>query len=287
MDGANGAGIGETDRGADEVIDTEFVVACSADEIFVRRVEHREVHCVGRLDARNHERARAIRFLKIYRKTEVDMRGSDHGGLAVDLGERVVHRWLRCDCLDDRKTDDVGERHLAATSTREMAIDHVAIVGEEFGGHRAHAGGSWHTEAGFHVVYETCCRTTHDRGRCLYWCGCRRGDGCSSCRRSRCSYRGGGRCGCRCGCGRGSFRRNRRIAWDVVCEEVPPRRIHAVAIGEELLVDLVYEPFIGSEGGKPVCSVRSHGIRLIAAARVAHAVVATIDLIKRMREHGR
>ena len=83
-----------------------------------------------------------------------------------------------------------------------------------------------------------------------------------------------------------SFRNHGRITWYVVGKEVPPRRIHAFAIREELLVDLVYEPFIGSEGGKPVRSVRGHGIRLIAASRIAHAVVATIDLVERMRKHG-
>ena len=155
VNSADGARIGEADRGAYEVIHTEFVVACSADEIFVGRVEHREVHRLGGFDAGHHQRARSIRLLEIDREAEVHVRRSDHGGLAVNFGERVVHCRLCRDCLDDCVADNVRERHLAATSTCEMAIDHVAVVREQFCGHRTNAGGCWHAETGFHVLHES------------------------------------------------------------------------------------------------------------------------------------
>ena len=50
--GADGAGVGQRDRGALEVLDGELVVAGLADDVFVRRPEGREVHRLGGLDRR-------------------------------------------------------------------------------------------------------------------------------------------------------------------------------------------------------------------------------------------
>ncbi len=138
--GADGARVGQGDRGALEVLDGELAVARLADDVLVGGPERREVHRLGGLDVGNQELTGAVGLLHVDREAEVDVGRGDLVGLAVDHVEADVHLGHRLERLDQRVADQVGERHLAAASTGEVVVDHDAVVPEQLDRHRAHGG---------------------------------------------------------------------------------------------------------------------------------------------------
>src|SRR5690606_30699451 len=75
-------------------------------------------------------------------------------GLAVHLGVGGVHLRQLAQRLDDGVADEVGEGHLATAPAGEVVVDDDAVVDEQFGGHRPHAGGGRDLEAGLHVLHD-------------------------------------------------------------------------------------------------------------------------------------
>ena len=65
LHGADGAGVGERDGGAGEVVGGERVLAHLADELLVGGPEAAEVEGVGIADDRDHERAGPVGLLDI------------------------------------------------------------------------------------------------------------------------------------------------------------------------------------------------------------------------------
>ena len=153
---------------AGEVVGRELVAARPAYDVLVGRPELHEVHLVRAHDGGHEEGAAAVGLLHVDREAEVDVLGLHDGGLAVDLGEAVVHLGHRADGPHDREPDEVGERHLAAAAALEVVVDDGAVVDEQLRRHRAHAGRGRHREAGLHVA-------DHAGGRALERNGLPRG----------------------------------------------------------------------------------------------------------------
>ena len=85
------ARVGQADRRAGEVVDGQLAGAGLAHDVLVRRPELGEVHRLGVLDGRHEQLRVPSRLGEVDGQAEVDVRGLDHGRLAVDLGEDVVH----------------------------------------------------------------------------------------------------------------------------------------------------------------------------------------------------
>ena len=151
VDGADGAGVGEGDRRALEVLDGELAGAGLADEVLVGAPEVDEVHRLGALDARHEQLPGAVGLGHVDGEAEVDVGRLDEGGLAVALGEAVVHLRHRAQRLDEGVADEVGEGDLAAAGAGQVVVDDDAVVDEQLGGDGPHARGGGDVERGLHV----------------------------------------------------------------------------------------------------------------------------------------
>ena len=154
VDGPDGAGVGQADRGAREVVDGELAGPGPAYQVLVGRPELREVHLVGVLDGRHEELARPVRLGQVDREPEVDPAGLDDRRLAVDLGVRGVHRGDGSRGLDDRPADEVGERDLAAAGAGQVVVDDDPVVDEQLGRDGPHGRRGRDGEAGLHVGHD-------------------------------------------------------------------------------------------------------------------------------------
>ncbi len=151
-----------------------------------------EVHGLGALDVGHQELTRPVVLGHVDGQAQVDVLGLHQHGLAVILGERVVHRRDRGQRPDHRVADQVGERDLAAATTLEVVVDHDAVVDEQLGRDVPDAGRGGHGQAAGHVDRGAGRRAaqpvplTSGRGR--RWLGRRRsrgGRGRRACRRGR------------------------------------------------------------------------------------------------------
>ncbi len=109
----------------------ELAVARLADHRLVRRPELGEAHRLGGLDRGHQQGARAVGLLEVDREAEVDVLGLELVGLAVDDLEAGVHLRHGLERLDDGPADEVRERHLAASRTSEVVVDHDAVVEQQ------------------------------------------------------------------------------------------------------------------------------------------------------------
>ncbi len=132
-------------------VDGQLVVAGLADHVLVRRPEGGEVHRLGALDARHEQLAGAVGLLHVDGEAEVDVRGGDQVGLAVDDLEPDVHLRHRAQRLDQGVADEVGERDLAAAGAGEVVVDDGAVVPQQLHRDRAHRRGGRHRQGGVHV----------------------------------------------------------------------------------------------------------------------------------------
>ncbi len=151
VDGADGAGVGQADRGAGEVVDAELAAARLADEVLVRRPEQREVHRLGALDRGHQQLPAAVGLGQVDGEAEVDVRGVDDRRLAVGLGVGGVHRRHVVQRADHGPADQVGEGDLAAAAARQVVVDDDPVVDEQLGRHGADAGRGGDGERGLHV----------------------------------------------------------------------------------------------------------------------------------------
>ena len=149
--GADRARVGQADRGAGEVLDGQLAGARLAHHVLVRGPELPEVHGLGALDVGHQELTRPVVLGHVDGQAQVDVLGLDQHGLAVVLGERVVHRRDRGQRADHRVADQVGERDLAAATTLEVVVDHDAVVDEQLGRDVPDAGRGGHGQAAGHV----------------------------------------------------------------------------------------------------------------------------------------
>ena len=238
LHGADGAGVGEADGHAGEVVGGELVGADLADDLLVGLEEAGEVEGVGGLDARHQQRAGPVGLLLIDREAEIEVLVTDHVRLAVGaLGvRRVHHRRGFGDGPHDGVADDVGEAHLAAAAATQERVDGLAVDLEQLGRDLTEAGGSGHAEAGFHVGHDASGGTAQG---CALWGGRRGGCG----RGARCCRgrrRGGGRSR-RYGRDR---RRSGRGVGPVAMEELAPALAHRVGVDLVLLEHFIDEPRI-------------------------------------------
>ncbi len=140
VDRADGAGVGQRDRGAGEVVDAQLAGASLADDVFVGDPELPEVHLLRALDGGHEELAVTVALLHVDGQAEADVLGLDQGRLAVDLRVGVVHLRHGAQRLDDREADQMGEGDLAATAPLQVIVDHDAVVDEQLGRDGPHAG---------------------------------------------------------------------------------------------------------------------------------------------------
>ena len=277
LHGADGARVGEADRGALEVAHGELVALHLADELLVRRQEAGEVERVGIAQHRHDQRTRPVGLAHVDCETHVDVRVADETRLAVgSFGERVVHVRHRIgDRAHDRISDEVGEAHLALAAAAAVAVDDLAVHLEQFRRHVAEAGGGGHRQAALHVGGDCHARTTnrltdvadhlvtdHDDSRRSR----SRGHGCS--RKHGWSGHGRGWHGRHTtGCS-GTVSEGRRCRPSIVGEELLPRLAHGPGVGEELCVHFVDEPRVRSEP-RPRMIDRSHRTRWYPSVTVA------------------
>src|SRR5206468_2033785 len=110
-----------------------------------------EVERVRVLDARYDEGAGAVILLDVDGQAEVDVVRFGDGGLALGLDERPVHHREVRHRLDQCVADQVGERHLAATTATQVVVDHDAVVDEQLRRYRPHARRGRDGETRLHV----------------------------------------------------------------------------------------------------------------------------------------
>ena len=278
LDGADGAGVGERDGGALEVLDGQLVGLDLADQLLVGGEEAGEVERVGVADDRHDERAAAVGLLDVDGEAHVDGVVLDEAGLAVGAGdERVAHRRHGVgDRPHDGVADEVGEADLAHPAADAVAVDDLAVDLEQLGRDVAEAGRRRHGEAALHVGGDRRAGAA-DRAHLLVlaWPAPPGGSGRVPAarwrsRRRRCRSlrwsawpgvalvaRGGlrrlaRRCGRlvldRRGGGRGG-RREGGVGRAVVGEELAPGLAHRLRVLPELLVHLFDQPGVGPEPG--------------------------------------
>src|SRR5207302_11420485 len=154
------------------VVGSELVAAGAPDDVLVRRPEPGEVERLRGTDVRYDELAGAVVLVQVDREAEVDVLVVHDGRLAVDLGERAVHRRHLVHRADQREADEMGERDLAAAAAPQMVVDDRAVVDQQLRRDRADAGRRRYGEARLHVGDDP-------RGRALQrpregWRRCRR-----------------------------------------------------------------------------------------------------------------
>jgi len=157
-----------------------------------------------------------------------------------------------CSGAQDGAADEMGEAHLAPAAAGQVVVDDDPVVHQQLCRDGAYAGRGRDGQALLHIA-------DHAGGRALQ-------DGRLDWHRPRRRRRGGQRVGEGGWLGRPGdiaglqdARRGRRLAdcgggvlgGCVPLEELPPGRVDAGGIPQELLVDLVDDPLIRSEGSQP------------------------------------
>ena len=150
--GADGAGVGQRDRDAREVLGGQLAVARAPHDVLVGGDELAETHCLATLDRRDDELALAVLALQVDGQAQVGVGRRDDVRLAVELGEVPVHVGEALDRLHDRVTQQVGERDLAAAGALEVIVDDDAVVDHQLGRDGPHAGGRRHVQRSVHVL---------------------------------------------------------------------------------------------------------------------------------------
>ena len=153
MHGADGAGVGQRDRHAGEVLGGQLAVAGAPHDVLVGGDELAEPHRLGTLDACDHQLTRAVLALQVDRQAQVGVGGGDGVRLSVDLGVVPVHVRELLDRLHDRVAQQVGERDLAAAGALEVVVDDDAVVDHQLGRDGAHAGRGRHVQRRRHVLH--------------------------------------------------------------------------------------------------------------------------------------
>ena len=128
-----------------------LLAAGLAHDVLVGGPEVDEVHLLGRLDRGDDEGAAAVVLLQVDGEAEVDVGRPDEGGLAVLLGEAVVHLRHEGQGLDHGVADEVGEADLAAARAGQVVVDDDAVVDEQLGRDGAHARRGRDGERDLHV----------------------------------------------------------------------------------------------------------------------------------------
>ncbi len=149
-DGAECAGVGELDRAAGEVVGHQAIGARLLDDRFIRGVERGEIHRLGVLDDGHHQGAAAVFLFDVHGQAQANCTGIHPMRLAVDLLERVGHDGEALGRLDDRVSDQVGERNLL-TARGQLGIQRLPAVVQRVGRDVAEGGGGWDRERLGHV----------------------------------------------------------------------------------------------------------------------------------------
>ena len=223
------ARIGQRDSRSGEIVWGNGAAMHLADEVFVRPQEAGEVEGVCILDARHHERPRAVwsRDINSEAKPDVLMTNDAGGSLLVDRRhERGIERRHRLEGTDHGKADEVREAHLGPGGANQLLVERCSVHLEQSRRHGPHRGGGRHAEALLHVRHDATSRPPQ--------CHC-------AFRRAAVARFGRG------SCARRRRRRYRRCLWLVVSEELSPALGDRGGVGQEPLVHVIDQPGVGSE----------------------------------------
>ena len=150
--GADGAGVGQGDGGAGEVLERELAGPGLLDHLLVRGPELGEVEGLAALDAGHQELAGAVLLGQVDGQPEIDMGRHDHCRLAVDHVVAVVHRRHALQRLHHGVPDEVGVGDLAAAGPPKVVVDHHALVDQQLDRQRPDAGRGRHRQRDVHVL---------------------------------------------------------------------------------------------------------------------------------------
>ena len=229
---AHRARIGHRNGGAFEILDREFVVARSKDDVVEGLDELREVHRAGVLDVRHFQGSRTVLARNVHR--DADVHGVAHHAkrLAIGFRVRVIQGRIGGKRLHDRPGDDVRVGDLALADQRAVFVENAAILVNHLDWHHALRRRQRDAEAGVHVLGDASRRTAQRHKRFT-------------------SYR--------LMLGNGRQRRRRRLIVGAVfrssgaiprscgavgLEDFLPAFVDRLAIVQILLIQLVFEPTV-------------------------------------------
>ena len=142
VDGADRARVGEADRGAGEVVGGELVAARPAHDVLVGRPERgRSPSSSAALIAGTSSCRVPSGFWTSMARPRLTCSGWATAGLPSTSVKPAFISGMAASASHDREADQVGERDLAAAAALEVVVDDDAVVDEQLGRDRAHAGG--------------------------------------------------------------------------------------------------------------------------------------------------
>ena len=154
LDRAEGAGIRDRHRRADEVVRAVRAAVNLANEFLVGEQERAKVHGVRVLNDGHEQVVRSIFLYDVHGQAEADVLVVTNPGRALvvhGVDEGGVERGNFTKSLDDREGDEVGEGDLRSARARERLVERGAVDLQESRGDGAHAGRRRHREARVHV----------------------------------------------------------------------------------------------------------------------------------------
>ncbi len=150
--GSDGARVGQRDGRPAEVVRVQLVLPDLSDHVLVRSPEPGEVHGVRTLDVRDQEASRAVGLRHIHGQAEVHGVVADHVWIAVEFGERRLHRGHLLEGPDHGPSHQVGEADLAASAGAQETVDDAAVLLEKLRRDEPERRGRGDGQAGLHVL---------------------------------------------------------------------------------------------------------------------------------------
>ena len=137
---AHGAGVGQGDRGADEVVGGDRPLAGAAHQIVEGLEKGREVHLPRVLDVRHQEGAGAVLLLHVHRDPQAHHVALDAVGLPLKLRVGVVQAREGVEGSQDGPGHEVGEADLALPERLAVLVQDPPVLLQGANGDRADGG---------------------------------------------------------------------------------------------------------------------------------------------------
>jgi hypothetical protein len=150
--GAHGAGVGEGDGRAHEVVGGDGAPPRAGDEVVEGPDELREVQLLGLLDVGNEEGARAVLPLHVHRDPEAHLVALDAMGLTLHHRVGVVQPREGVEGPEDGPGHHVGEADLPLPQSLAVLVEEAAVLLEGAHGDLADGARGGDGEARLHVL---------------------------------------------------------------------------------------------------------------------------------------
>ncbi len=152
--GAHGAGVGERDRGAHEVVGRDRALARASHELVEGLQKGGEIELARVLDVGHEQGAAAVLLLHVDRDAEADLIALDAVRSRLELGVGVVHARESVERPQDRPGHDVGEADLALARGLAVLVEDAAVLLEGADREVPHRGRGGNVEARLHVLHD-------------------------------------------------------------------------------------------------------------------------------------